>query len=59
MLETRFSILSTSIDDVGAQPFTVYFNADEKKGVTKAEIYPEPKGRMNPRRASFMVGSHR
>jgi hypothetical protein len=28
-------------------PFTVYFNADEKKGVTKVDIYTEMPGPMN------------
>lgn len=31
----------------GNSPFTVYFNADEKKGVTKLEIYQEIKGPQN------------
>ena len=33
--------------DSGNPPFTVYFNADEKKGVTKLDIYQEIKGPMN------------
>jgi len=28
-------------------PFTVYFNADEKKGITKVDIYTEMPGPMN------------
>ena len=31
----------------GNPPFTVYFNADEKKDVTKVEIYTEMKGPQN------------
>jgi hypothetical protein len=31
----------------GNPPFTVYFNADEHKGVTKLEIYQEIKGVQN------------
>jgi hypothetical protein len=31
-----------------SQPFTVYFNADEKKGVTKVNIYTAMPGPMNP-----------
>ena len=30
-----------------SQPFTVYFNVDEMKGVTKVSIYSEMKGPMN------------
>ena len=32
----------------GNPPFTVYFNADEKKGTTRVEIYQEIKGPGNP-----------
>ncbi len=31
----------------GDPPFTVFFNADEKKGVTKVDIYTEMPGPMN------------
>lgn len=31
----------------GNSPFTVFFNADEKKGVTRVDIYEEIKGPMN------------
>jgi len=31
----------------GNSPFTVYFNADEKKGVLKLDIYQEMKGPLN------------
>jgi hypothetical protein len=31
----------------GNSPFTVFFNADEKKGVTRVDIYQEIKGPMN------------
>jgi hypothetical protein len=33
--------------DSGNAPFTVFFNADEKKGVTKVDIYQEIKGTQN------------
>jgi hypothetical protein len=35
-------------DFEGSQPFFVYFNVDEKKGVTRVEIYKEMKGKLNP-----------
>lgn len=33
--------------DSGNPPFTAFFNADEKKGVTKVDIYTEMPGPMN------------
>jgi hypothetical protein len=41
----------------GSQPFTVYFNADEKKGVTKVNIYTEMKGPMNPAVAKIQAAA--
>jgi hypothetical protein len=41
----------------GSQPFTVYFNADEKRGVTKVNIYVEMKGPMNPKAAKFQAAA--
>lgn len=32
----------------GTQPFSVYFNENEKQGVTRAEIYTPMPGPMNP-----------
>ena len=32
----------------GTQPFTVYFNENEKKGVARVEIYTPMQGPMNP-----------
>jgi hypothetical protein len=43
----------------GTQPFTVYFNADEKKGVTKVEIYTEMKGKLNPVQAKLQADAKR
>jgi hypothetical protein len=41
----------------GSQPFTVYFNADEKKGVTKLDIYSEIKGTTNPQVLALQAAS--
>lgn len=41
------SVVAMPEIDSGNSPFTVYFNADEKKGVTRVEIYVEMKGAMN------------
>ena len=37
------------------QPFTVYFNAEERKGVTKVSIYTEMRGPMNPQLAKLQA----
>jgi hypothetical protein len=42
-----------------SQPFLVYFNADEKKGVTKVEIYVEMKGNTNPEVARIQAAAKR
>ena len=42
-----------------SQPFTVYFNADEKKGVTKVNIYSEMKGPMNAQVAKIQDAAKR
>lgn len=39
----------------GNPPFTVYFNADDKQGVTKVEIYVEIKGNTNPQVAALQA----
>jgi hypothetical protein len=39
----------------GDPPFTVYFNADEKKGVTKVEIYVPMQGNTNPQVAAIQA----
>lgn len=39
--------------NTGEPPFTAYFNADEKKGVTKLDIYTDMKGPMNPQVAAI------
>jgi hypothetical protein len=39
------------------QPFTVYFNADEKRGVTIVEIYSEMKGPMNAQVAAIQAAA--
>lgn len=42
-------ISSVAIPDFdGTQPFQVYFNYEEKKGVTFVDIYAEMKGKLNP-----------
>lgn len=41
--------------DSGDPPFTVYFNADEKKGVTKVEIYVPMQGNTNPQVAAIQA----
>ena len=41
------------------QPFTVYFNADEKKGVTRVEIFVEMQGRLNPQVAALQAAARR
>lgn len=41
------SVVAMPEIDGGNSPFTVYFSADEKKGVTKLEIYQEIKGPQN------------
>jgi len=40
-----------------SQPFTVYFNADEKKGVTKVNIYNEMGGRLSPQLAAIQAAA--
>jgi hypothetical protein len=40
-----------------SQPFTVYFNADEKKGVTKVNIYTEIPGPTNPQLAKIQAAA--
>jgi len=35
------------------QPFTVYFNADDQKGVTKLAIYEKIEGNQNPQTAAL------
>ena len=35
------------------QPFTVYFNENEKKGVTRVEIYVPMQGPTNPQLAKI------
>lgn len=44
---TGISVVAMPEIDSGNSPFTVYFNADEKKGVTRVEIYQEMKGPQN------------
>ena len=39
------------------QPFTVFFNADEMKGVTKLSIYFEMQGRLNPQLAAIQAAA--
>jgi hypothetical protein len=39
----------------GDPPFTVYFNADEKQGVTKVEIYVPMQGNTNPQVAAIQA----
>lgn len=39
----------------GDPPFTVYFNADEKPGVTKVEIYVPMQGNTNPQVAAIQA----
>ncbi|MCW5893039.1 MAG: hypothetical protein KIT14_21190 [bacterium] len=41
--------------DSGDPPFTVYFNADEKKGVTKVEIYVPMQGNTNAQVAAIQA----
>jgi hypothetical protein len=41
----------------GSQPFTVYFNADERKGVTKVNIYTETPGPVNPQLARIQAAA--
>jgi hypothetical protein len=41
------------------QPFTVYFNADEKKGVARVEIFVEMRGRLNPQVAALQAAARR
>jgi hypothetical protein len=41
----------------GSQPFTVYFNADEKKGVTKVSIYTEAPVSRNPGLAKIQAAA--
>lgn len=51
-------ISAVALPDFDAsQPFTVYFNADEKKGVTKVSIYSEMKGPMNPQVAKIQAAA--
>ena len=40
-----------------SQPFTVYFNADEQRGVTKLHIYEESKGPMNAQLAAIQAAA--
>jgi hypothetical protein len=42
-------------DFEGSQPFIVYFNVDEKKGVTKVEIYIDMRGKLNPVQAKLQA----
>jgi len=42
-----------------SQPFTAYFNADEKKGVTKVNIYNEMRGPMNPQVAAIQAAARK
>jgi hypothetical protein len=44
---TGISVVAMPDVDSGNSPFTVYFNDDEKKGVTRVEIYVEMKGPQN------------
>ena len=44
-------------DFEGAQPFTVYFNADEKKGVTRVEIYVPMPASTNPQIAKTQAAA--
>jgi hypothetical protein len=44
---TGISVVAMPEIDSGNPPFTVFFNADEKKGVTRVEIYQEIKGPQN------------
>lgn len=41
----------------GNPPFTVFFNADEKKGVTKVDIYTEMPGPMNAPGRAFQAAA--
>jgi hypothetical protein len=41
----------------GSQPFTVYFNADEKKNVTKVSIYTEAPVLKNPELAKMQAAA--
>jgi hypothetical protein len=51
-------ISAVALPDFDAsQPFTVYFNVDEKKGVTKVSIYSEMKGPMNPQVAKIQAAA--
>ena len=43
----------------GEQPFIVYFNAEEKKNVTKVSIYNELKGPMNAQVAAIQGAAKR
>ncbi len=47
MLREIFNRVAMPEIDSGNSPFTVYFNADEKRGVTRVEIYQEIKGPQN------------
>jgi hypothetical protein len=42
------SVVAIPEFDSGAQPFTVFFNSEEQRGVTRVEIYREMKGVTNP-----------
>jgi hypothetical protein len=42
-----------------SQPFTVYFNVDEKKGVTTVNIYSEMRGPMNPQVAAIQAAARK
>jgi hypothetical protein len=44
-------------DFEGSQPFTVFFNADDKKGVTTVNIYNEMGGPMNPQLAAIQAAA--
>jgi hypothetical protein len=44
-------------DFEGSQPFTVFFNADEKKGVTRVDIYMDMGGNLNPALAKLQAAS--
>jgi hypothetical protein len=39
------------------QPFTVFFNADDQKGVTKLDIYTKIEGNLNPQTAAMQAAA--
>jgi hypothetical protein len=51
-------IASDLLPDFDAtQPFTVYVNADEKKGVVRVSIYQEMRGPLNPKVAAIQAAA--